>query len=118
MKAIMKRTPGVDDYDRHGNLKDPERFALPSHTKYAEIQPTANGVVMRTDGTDGYDVDVRSFRGDGDCVWVYITGGPNDISTAEKMPRSQVQRYVARVTGKLLTPPKTTRPPRDKKAGK
>ena len=95
----MKRTPGVDDYDRHGNLKDPERF-LPPGVKYAEMQPTSNGHVMRTDGYDGYDVDIRQFNGDGDCVWVYITGGPNDISTADKMPRSQVSAYVTRHTGR------------------
>jgi hypothetical protein len=100
VKAIMKRTPGVDDYDRHGNLKEPERFGLPPYTKYAEMQPTKNGTVMRTDGTDGYDVDTRHFRGDGDCVWVYITNEAKGISTAEKMPQSQVQAYVRRVTGR------------------
>ena len=87
--AIMRRTPRVGDYDKDMNLKDPERFGR--GVKYAEYQPTSNGTVIRTDGYDGYDVDIRHFNGDGDCVWVYITGGPNDISTAEKMPRGQVQ---------------------------
>ena len=98
--AIMKRTPRVDDYDKDMNPKEPERFGLPPYTKYAELQPTKNGAVMRTDGTDGFDVDTRHFRGDGDCVWVYITNEAKGISTAEKMHRDQVQAYVSRITGR------------------
>jgi hypothetical protein len=99
-RAITKRTPSVDDYDHDMNLKEPERFGMPPHTKYAELQPTRNGVVFRTDGDDGWNVDVRHFRGDGDCVHVYIDNDALNISKHEKMPESQVQAYVSRITGR------------------
>jgi hypothetical protein len=89
-------TPGVDDYDKDMNLIEPERFQFRDVRRVA-YERTPNGAVMRTDWATGYAVDVRAYNDDPNCVWVFIDGP--DGSVAEKMPREQVDSFVARHTG-------------------
>lgn len=105
MSARVRLTPGVSDYDRNGNLIEPERFKFrergsKSHPSGLGYQTTRNGAVMRTNQPTGYAVDVRMYNDDPDYAWVYVSGGPDDVAIVEKMPCDEVKAFISKYTGR------------------
>jgi hypothetical protein len=93
-----KPTPGVSDYDKNMNLKEPERFTF-RDVRRVKYERTRNGAAVRTDWGNGYAVDVRGYVDDPENVWVFINC-PDGENIGEKVPKDQVDSFIARHTGK------------------